>query len=75
MESTLVLNGYGWMDRIPIWIYRWLEMMHRAEEVPFCFLRSSVKFQGHTDQKIDNLAQIWAFPDDNSNLNKRMAMK
>ena len=33
-----------------------LEIMHKAwrsmEEVPYCFLRSSVKFQGHTDKKV-----------------------
>ena len=31
-------------------------MMHKAwcdiEEVPYCFPRSSMKFQGHTGQKI-----------------------
>ena len=31
------------------------EMMHKAwssiEEVPYCFPRSSIKFQGHTEQK------------------------
>ena len=31
------------------------EMMHKAwrriEEVPYCFSRSSFKFQGHTEQK------------------------
>ena len=25
------------------------------EEVPYCFLRSSIKFQVHTDRKIDDL--------------------
>ena len=52
-------------------------MMHKAwssiEEVPYCFWRSSVKFQGHSakknrrfspklgflDRKIDNLNPIW----------------
>ena len=52
--------------------------MHKAlsglEKVPYYFLRSSVKFQGHTAQNIDDLALISAFPDDNSNLNSRMAM-
>ena len=35
------------------------EMMHKAwssiEEVPSCFSRSSIKFQGHTGQKITNI--------------------
>ena len=39
-------------------------MMHKAwcsiEEVPYCFPRSSIEFQGHTGWKIDDLDQIWA---------------
>ena len=42
-------------------------MMHQAwssiEEVPYCFWRSSVKFQGHTAKKIVNFDPDWAFPD------------
>ena len=38
-------------------------MMHKAwrslEEVPYCFTRPSIKFQGHTDWKIDDLNPIW----------------
>ena len=38
-------------------------MMHTAwssiEEVPYCFWRSSVKFQGHTGWKIDDWNPIW----------------
>ena len=44
--------------------------MHKAwcciEEVPYCFPRSSIKFQGHTGQKIANFDPNWAFPDCNS---------
>ena len=47
----------------PVWIYPWFEMMHQVwcsiEEVPYCFPRSSVKFQGHTGWKIDDLNPIW----------------
>ena len=47
-------------------------MMHKAwssiEEVPYCFWRSSVKFQGHTAKKIFNFDPDWAFPDCNSSL-------
>ena len=54
-------------------------MMHRAwssiVEVPYCFLRSYVKFQGHTALKIVEFAPNWAFPDCNSSLNSPMAMK
>ena len=54
-------------------------MMHIAwcclEEVPFCFSRSSVKFQGHTALKIVEFDPNWPFPDSNSSLNTPMATK
>ena len=54
-------------------------MMHKAwssiEEVPYCFWRSSVKFQGHLALKIVEFDSNWAFPDCNSSLNSQMAMK
>ena len=54
-------------------------MMHRAWssilEVPYCFSRSYVKFQGHTALKIVEFDPNWAFPDCNSSLNSPMAMK
>ena len=54
-------------------------MMHKAwssiEEVPYCFSRSSVKFQGHTSLKIVEFDPNWAFPDCNSSLNSPMVMK
>ena len=54
-------------------------MMHRARssivEVPYCFSRSSIKFQGHTALKIVEFDPKWAFPDCNSSLNSPMAMK
>ena len=38
-------------------------MMHKAwysiEEVPYCFLRSSIKFQDHMGWKINDLNPIW----------------
>ena len=55
------------------------EMMYRAwssmVEVPYCFSRSYVKFQGHTALKIVEFDPNWAFPDCNSSLNSPMAMK
>ena len=55
------------------------EMMHIAwcclEEVPYCFSRSSVKFQGHTALKIIEFDPDCGFPDCNSSLNSPMAMK
>ena len=60
-----------------VWIHQWLHMMHKAwsgiKEVPYCFSRSSVKYQGHTAQKIDKLDPNWAFPDCNSSFNSPMA--
>ena len=54
-------------------------MLHKAwssiEEVPYCFWRSSVKFQGHTALKILKFDPNWVFPDCNSSLNSPMAMK
>ena len=54
------------------------EMMHIAwcclEEVPYCFSRSSVTFQGHSALKIE-FDLDWAFPDCNSSLNSPMATK
>ena len=54
-------------------------MMHKAwssiEEVPYCFSRSYVKFQGHTALKIIEFDPNWAFPDSNSSLNSPLAMK
>ena len=54
-------------------------MMQRAwssiVEVPYCFSRSNVKFQGHTALKIVEFDPNWAFPDCNSSLNSPMAMK
>ena len=53
-------------------------MMHKAwsriEEVPYCFSRSYIKFQGHTALKIIEFDPNWAFPDRNSTLNSPMAM-
>ena len=54
-------------------------MFHRAwnskGEMPYCFPRSSIKFQGHTALKIVQFDPNWAFPDCNFSLNSQMAMK
>ena len=46
------------------------EVMHKAwssiEEVPYCFSRSNVKFQGHTAQKMVDFDPNWVVPDCNS---------
>ena len=55
------------------------EMMHRAwcclGKVPYCFSRSSVKFQGHMAKKIIDFDPNLAFPDCNSRLNSPAATK
>ena len=42
-------------------------MLHKAwnskGEMPYCFPRSSIKFQGHTVQSITDFDPNWAFPD------------
>ena len=54
-------------------------MMHRPwssiVEVPYCFSRSNVKFQGHMALKIVKFYRNWAFLDSNSSLNSLMVMK
>ena len=54
-------------------------MMHKAwssiGEVPYCFSRSSVKFQGHKALKIVKFDPNWPFLDSNSSLNIPMATK
>ena len=54
-------------------------MMHKAwssiEEVPYCFSRSSLKFQGHIALKIVEFDSNWAFLDCSSSLNSPMAIK
>ena len=54
-------------------------MMHRPwssiVEVPYCWSRSNVKFQGHTALKIVKFYRNWAFLDSNSSLNSLMVMK
>ena len=54
-------------------------MIHKAwssiEEMPYCFARSSVKFQGRTALKIVEFDPDWAFPDCNWSLNSPMATK
>ena len=45
------------------------------EEVPYCFSRLFVKFQGRTAPKFVEFDPNWAFPDYNSNLNSPMGTK
>ena len=42
-------------------------MLHKVRnskgEMPYCFPRSSIKFQGHTGHNITDFDPNWAFPD------------
>ena len=62
----------------PVWIHQWLRR-HKAwgsiKEMPYCFSRSYVKFQGHTALKIVEFDSDWLFPDCKSILNSPMASK
>ena len=55
------------------------EMIYKAwssiEEVPYCLSRSSIKFHGHTGQKIANFDPNWAFLDCDYSLNSPMGLK
>ena len=44
-------------------------------DMPYCFSRSSIKFEGHTTKNIVAFDPNWGFPDSNSSLNSPMAMK
>ena len=65
----------------PVWIHKWWWndaeslMVRCLAEVPYCFSRSSVKFQGHMAHKIVEFDPDWAFPDCNSSFNSPMATK
>ena len=55
------------------------EMIYKAwssiEEVPYWLSMSSIKFQGHTGQKIVNFDPNWGFLDSNCSLNSPMGLK
>ena len=66
----------------PNWMFNFtncFEMMHKAwhdiEGVPYCFSRSSIKFQGHAGQKIVDFDLNWGLPDCNCSLDSSMALK
>ena len=45
------------------------------KEVPYCFSRSSIKFQGHTGQNISDFHPNLVFPDCNSSFNSLITLK
>ena len=76
-EVTTQLNRFRTVT--PVWIHIWwwndAYSLIMLREVPYCFSRSFVKFQGHTALKIVEFDPDWAFPDCNSSLNSHMMMK
>ena len=78
-KKTLILTQIGHFRTVTlIWMHWWLlndAQSCNIEEMPYCFSRSSVKFHGHTGQKIYDFDPNWAFPDCNSSLNSPMALK
>ena len=59
-ETKTPLNRFRTVA--PVWIHIWWSNDDKAwcclEEVPSCFSRSSVKFQGHMDKNLSILTQI-----------------
>ena len=76
-EVTTQLNRFRTVT--PVWFHIWwwnyTYCFMLLRRVPYCFARSSVKFQGHTALKIAEFDPDWAFPDCNSSLNLPMATK
>ena len=79
MEKSLLKQIGRFRTVTPVWFTNGYEMMHKAwssiEEVPYCFSRSSVKFEGHTAIKIVDFDPDWVFRDCISSLKSPMATK
>ena len=55
-------------------VMKWHTAAKSMEELPYCFSRPCVQYQGQTGKKW-RFAVISVFPDDNSNLNSLMTIK
>ena len=72
LGSDFSVSGYNsnWNS----WtVMEWHIKIRRTKN--YYFSMFFVKFQGHMERKISDLAPILVFPDDNTNLNSRMATK
>ena len=62
-KSSILTQIRRFQTVTPVWIHLRLrndaQSLSSIEEVPYCFLGSSFKFQGHTVWKIDDLNPIW----------------
>ena len=74
-EVTTQLNHFRTVTPVWIHIWWWNGAYSLMLKVPYCFSRSSVKFQSHTALKIVEFDPNWAFQDCNSNLNSPMGTK
>ena len=77
-EVTTQLSRFRTITPVWIHIWWWNDICIAwccLGEVPYCFPRLSVKFEGHTALKIVEFDPDWVFPDCNSSLNSPMAMK
>ena len=76
-EVTTQLNRFRTVTQvwIHIWWWNYALAWYCLEEVPYCFSRLYVKFQGHTALKIVKFDPDWAFPDCNWSLNSPMATR
>ena len=83
-KSEVHAKGQGHRSKVKVTevkmqLKRFWTVTHTAwscfEEVPYCFSRSSIKFQGHKAKKIVGFDPDWAFPDCNSSLNSPMVTK
>ena len=80
VKVTEVMTPFSrFRNATPVWIHIWkwndAQCLMLLEEVPYCFSRSSIKFQGRTALKIVDFDPNWVFPDCNSSWNSPMATK
>ena len=79
-KQPLILTQIGCFRTVtPVWIHQCLwndtQGLKQHRRGVLLFSRSSVKFQGHTGQKITDLDPYRAFLDYNFSLNSPMALK
>ena len=78
--STPNLAVYGLLTQVWIHIWQWnhahsWKQHRRGTLLPYCFSRSSVKFQGHMGQKVADFDPNLGFPESNSSLKQPIAIK
>ena len=79
-KLSLILSGIERFRTVtPVWIHWWLwnslQSLKWHRRGALLFARSSIKFQGHTGEKIANFDPNWAFLDCNCSLNSPMGLR